>query len=153
LNLAGNAVKFTEKGGVAIVVEPGKAGEVRFEVRDTGIGIRPEAQSSIFEEFEQAEGGSTRKFGGTGLGLAISKRIVDRMGGRISVHSTPEVGSTFTFALALPPAQDVAAVVAPDLRHRAVMLVAPNETQAELIARRLAAWGAKTCTVGDADVA
>src|SRR6185437_16342732 len=77
LNLAGNAIKFTERGGISIVVEPGaQADEVKFLVRDTGIGIKPEAQLRIFSDFEQADGSSTRKFGGTGLGLAISRRIV-----------------------------------------------------------------------------
>src|SRR5205085_9223474 len=75
LNLAGNAVKFTVSGGVSVLVEPGaRPGEVSFVVRDTGIGIAPDAQARVFEEFEQADGGSTRKFGGTGLGLAISRR-------------------------------------------------------------------------------
>ena len=84
LNLAGNAVKFTEHGGVALIVAPGAApDEIRFLVRDSGIGIAPEAQERIFQEFEQADGGTTRKFGGSGLGLAISRRIVERMGGRI----------------------------------------------------------------------
>ena len=87
LNLAGNAVKFTERGGVAIIVEPGdEPDDIRFLVRDTGIGIAPDAQARIFEEFEQADGGTTRKFGGTGLGLAISRRIVERMGGRIDAE-------------------------------------------------------------------
>ena len=82
LNLAGNAIKFTEHGGVAVIVEPGgRADDVRFVVRDTGIGIAAEDQARIFREFEQADGSSTRKFGGTGLGLAISKRIVERMDG------------------------------------------------------------------------
>ena len=92
LNLAGNAIKFTETGGVGVVVEAGaSAGEIVFEVRDTGIGIAPEQQARIFHEFEQADGGSARKFGGTGLGLAISRRIVERMGGRIEVdeHAGP----------------------------------------------------------------
>jgi signal transduction histidine kinase/CheY-like chemotaxis protein len=156
LNLVGNAVKFTGKGGVAIVVEPGAwPDEVSFAVRDTGIGIRPEALGAIFEEFEQAEGGSTRKFGGTGLGLTISKRIVERMGGRIAVESTPGVGSTFTFTLMLPRAQsaDVAAPAVPNLRNTSALIVAPGQTEAQLIARRLAAWGAKTCVVTDEAVA
>ena len=88
LNLAGNAIKFTERGGVAVIVEPGeRANEIRFLVRDTGIGLAPEDQARVFRDFEQADGSSTRKFGGTGLGLAISKRIVERMDGRIAVES------------------------------------------------------------------
>src|SRR5206468_7192191 len=104
LNLAGNAVKFTETGGIALIVEPGDApNEVHFRVRDTGIGIAPDALLRIFEEFEQADGGMTRKFGGTGLGLAISRRIVERMGGQIEVESAPGNGSAFSFTIALPP--------------------------------------------------
>jgi signal transduction histidine kinase/DNA-binding response OmpR family regulator len=156
LNLAGNAVKFTEKGGVAIIVEPGaQANEVRFEVRDTGVGIVPEAQGSIFEEFEQVDGGSTRKFAGTGLGLAISKRIVERMGGNIAVESAPGIGSTFTFSIMLPRADNATdrAFVAPGLAQRAILIVAPGETEAQLIGRRLAGWGAQTCVVTEAAIA
>ncbi len=102
LNLAGNAVKFTERGGVAVIVEPGRGpDEIRFLVRDTGIGIAPDEQDRIFLEFEQADSSASRKFGGTGLGLAISKRIIERMGGRIGVDSTPGAGSTFHFAVPL----------------------------------------------------
>ena len=79
-NLVGNAIKFTERGGVSIIVEPGAApDQITIAVRDTGIGIAPEDKSRIFLEFEQADIGSTRKFGGIGLGLTISKRIVERM--------------------------------------------------------------------------
>src|SRR3954464_9047450 len=107
LNLAGNAVKFTETGGVAVAVEPGVTeNEICFAVRDTGIGIAPEAQARVFEEFEQADGGMTRKFGGTGLGLAISRRIVERMGGTITLQSVPGQGSTFQFSIGLPRAAD-----------------------------------------------
>ena len=82
LNLAGNAIKFTETGGVALIVEPGERdNDIRFLVRDTGIGLAPQDQARVFRDFEQADGSSTRKFGGTGLGLAISKRIVERMDG------------------------------------------------------------------------
>ncbi len=96
LNLAGNAIKFTSTGGVALIVEPGSAaGEISFLVRDTGIGIAPEAQQRIFREFEQADERIARSYGGTGLGLSISERIVKRMGGRITLESQPGVGSTF----------------------------------------------------------
>jgi signal transduction histidine kinase/DNA-binding response OmpR family regulator len=156
LNLAGNAVKFTEKGGVAIIVEPGaQANDVRFEVRDTGVGIVPEAQGSIFEEFEQVDGGSARKFGGTGLGLAISKRIVERMGGTIGVHSVPGAGSTFAFSIALPRATNAITptLVPPSLAQRAVLVVAPSQTESQLIGRRLASWGAQISVVTEAAIA
>ena len=96
LNLAGNAVKFTEKGGLAVIVEPGPATDaITFTVRDTGIGIAPDAQARIFGEFEQADGGSTRRYGGTGLGLSIAQRIVERIGGRITVTSAPAADRRF----------------------------------------------------------
>ena len=87
-NLAGNAIKFTERGGVSIVVEPAAQPDtIAIAVRDTGIGISAADLSRIFHEFEQADGGAARKFGGTGLGLTISKRIAESMGGSIAVHS------------------------------------------------------------------
>jgi PAS domain S-box-containing protein len=155
LNLAGNAVKFTETGGVALMVEPGaKPDEVRFAVRDTGIGIAPEAQTRIFEEFEQADGGTTRKFGGTGLGLAISRRIVERMGGAITLQSVAHEGSTFSFTVALPrlDAGDVA-WTAPDLSDSAILIVAPTAVEAPLVARRLERWGARTSVVANDAIA
>src|SRR6266540_263039 len=102
LNLAGNAIKFTDKGGLAVIVTPGRVtDEITFTVRDTGIGIPEDAQARIFGEFEQGDSGPTRRFGGTGLGLAISQRIVERMGGRIGVTSRPDAGSSFTFGVPL----------------------------------------------------
>jgi PAS domain S-box-containing protein len=155
LNLAGNAVKFTETGGVAVIVEPGPGpDEIRFLVRDTGIGIAPDAQARIFEEFEQADGSMTRRFGGTGLGLAISRRIVERMGGRIDVESAPGSGSAFSFTIALPRAEaDGTPFVAPDLSGNAVLIVGPNAIEAPLIAQRLGRWGARTSLVQDAAAA
>jgi signal transduction histidine kinase/CheY-like chemotaxis protein len=155
LNLAGNAVKFTEQGGVAVIVEPGEGDEITFQVRDTGIGISEEAQARIFADFEQADGGSTRRFGGTGLGLAISKRIVDRMGGRIGVTSLPGVGSTFTFTVPLSRAADAssARVAAPNLSRAAILVVAASRFEVPLAAQRLGRWGAEICTVADAEAA
>jgi len=149
LNLAGNAIKFTEVGGVAVIVEPGEhANEIRFLVRDTGIGLKPDDQQRIFLDFEQADGSSTRKFGGTGLGLAISRRIVERMDGRIAVESEPGTGATFSFTVPLAPApadNSASEFVAPDLADAAVLIVASAEIEASLLARRLSRWGAKTC--------
>ena len=145
LNLAGNAIKFTETGGVSVIVEAGtKRDEIVFAVRDSGIGIAPEQQAHIFHEFEQADGGLARKFGGTGLGLAISRRIVERMTGRIEMTSTPGEGSTFRVHVPLPRAEgaDDAIFVPPDLAGLAVLVVAPTTIEASLIERRLTRWGA-----------
>ena len=119
LNLAGNAIKFTDKGGFAIVVEPGIwPGEIAFKVRDTGIGIAAEQQSKIFLEFEQGETGAATNVGGTGLGLAISRRIVERMGGTIRVESAPGLGALFEFTVALPAADESAPKTARRARFR-----------------------------------
>ena len=156
LNLVGNAIKFTEKGGVAVTVEQGNhENEILFEVRDTGIGLKTEDLARIFLDFEQADGSSTRKFGGTGLGLAISKRIVERMDGHIAAKSEVGAGSTFTVRVPLLPAPDAqeASFIAPDLGHAAVMVVAAAEIEASLLARQLGRWGAKTCAVIDENIA
>ena len=159
LNLAGNAIKFTSTGGVALIVEPGIwPGEISFLVRDTGIGIAPDAQQRIFREFEQADERIARSYGGTGLGLSISERIVKRMGGRITLESAPGVGSTFEVAIPLGPAGGDDGVTkksfaAPDLTGQSIMLVTPASIEATLIARRLQRWGGQTCVVSDVAVA
>ena len=154
LNLAGNAIKFTARGGVGIVVEPGAwPGEITISVRDTGIGIPPAQQERIFREFEQGDDGPARKFGGTGLGLAISQRIVERMGGSISVESAPDAGSTFSFTVPLPGVTESVVFTAPELADRAMLIVTVGAIEASLLARRLGRWGAKTCAVTDARVA
>jgi PAS domain S-box-containing protein len=155
LNLAGNAIKFTVTGGVALIVEPGIwPNEISFLVRDTGIGIAPEAQARIFCEFEQADERIARSYGGTGLGLSISERIVKRMGGRITLQSTLGEGSTFEVSLPLTASSDAPQPPpVPDLGGRSVMLVAPQTIEASLIARRLEGWGGQTCMVSDPDVA
>jgi signal transduction histidine kinase/DNA-binding response OmpR family regulator len=154
LNLAGNAIKFTEQGGVAVIVEPGeRANDIRFLVRDTGIGLAPQDQARVFRDFEQADGSSTRKFGGTGLGLAISKRIVARMDGRIAVDSEPGAGATFSFTVPLAPADGAHEFIAPDLSDTAVLIVAAAEIESALLTRRLGGWGAETSVVADAESA
>jgi signal transduction histidine kinase/CheY-like chemotaxis protein len=119
LNLLSNAIKFTSKGEVMlrVVVSSGpRAGRhrLRFEVRDTGIGIAPETQAGLFERFVQADTSTTRKFGGTGLGLAICRRLVELMGGAIGVSSKLGHGATFWFEVDLEPAQSPPASAAPD---------------------------------------
>jgi PAS domain S-box-containing protein len=102
LNLAGNAVKFTPEGSVAIQAQT-RGGGVKITVRDSGIGIAPDALPHIFEEFRQVDGDQTRRHGGAGLGLTISRRLAEQMGGTISVTSEPGAGSTFTLWLPAAP--------------------------------------------------
>ena len=155
LNLAGNAIKFTESGGVALIVEPGIwPNEISFLMRDTGIGIAAEAQERIFREFEQADERIGRNYGGTGLGLSISERIVKRMGGRITLESKPGVGSTFEVSVPLAASgAEPCSFTAPDLSGQSIMLVAPQSIESSLVARRLQRWGGQTCVISDPEVA
>jgi signal transduction histidine kinase/DNA-binding NarL/FixJ family response regulator len=109
LNLVGNAIKFTETGEVRVDVmlggEPTGSVPLRISVRDTGIGIAPEAQAQLFQEFTQVDTSATRRFGGTGLGLAICRRIVQAMGGEIGVESEPGAGAIFMVAITLERAR------------------------------------------------
>ena len=107
-NLLGNAVKFTSSGEVCLAVRLSRPGWIRFEISDTGIGLSPEQQGSLFQEFHQVDSSTTRKFGGSGLGLAISHRLAELMGGRLWVESRLGEGSTFFFELPLAAAADTA---------------------------------------------
>lgn len=142
LNLLGNATKFTLKGeivvGIDVLAEDGKAQVVSISVRDTGIGISPEAIKSLFVPFAQADASTTRRFGGTGLGLAISARLVELMGGRIEVQSCEGHGSTFGFELLLLKAPDETADATPqDLSDQAILIVDTNETNLQLLTLQL----------------
>jgi PAS domain S-box-containing protein len=143
LNLTGNAVKFTEKGEVVLSIlqtgiaqDPAGAKQVtlEFSVQDSGIGIAPDKMQYIFESFNQAESSTARRFGGTGLGLAISKHLVEMMGGKLQVSSTPGKGSRFYFALTL-----AVAAVAPKIDREMpnhpykVLIVDDNEISREIL--------------------
>jgi len=155
LNLAGNAVKFTERGGVTVIVEPGnRENEMHLAVRDTGIGIAPEDQTRIFLDFEQGAAAGARSIAGSGLGLAIARRIVQRMGGSLGLDSTPGRGSTFTVTVTLPAAVvEVMPFAAPDLSGWDILIVASAAIEASLLSRRLRLWGAMTRIAADADAA
>ena len=149
-NMIGNAIKFTERGEVAVSVGLVEEGEteatLRFEVRDTGMGIPAEKVDMLFEAFTQADASTTRRFGGTGLGLTISRRLVELMGGQIGVESEPGVGSTFWFTARFAK-QDPAALAATDERLEPVdvagvriLAVDDNATNRRVIAGMLEAW-------------
>jgi PAS domain S-box-containing protein len=145
MNLAGNAVKFTEAGGVGIRVETMAAGALRFSVEDTGPGIPAARLEDIFGEFEQADEPTSRRHGGTGLGLAISRRISDRMGGRIAVESEVGRGSTFKLELNLPVVQaatDSEPIHRPDLTGRQILIAAQSPFEAPFLAAQLKKAGA-----------
>jgi len=118
INLLDNAIKFTESGGVRLVIgmadDPqGENPHLRFDVIDTGIGLTPAKQATIFKPFTQADPSTTRKFGGTGLGLTISKRLAQMLGGDLTVESTPGQGSTFTATIETGPLTDVPMITNP----------------------------------------
>ncbi len=144
-NLAGNAVKFTHRGGVGVAVAPAGEGRLRFSVSDTGPGVRPDRRDAIFDEFEQADGTTTRQHGGTGLGLAISRRIVGLMGGHLALEDRAGGGSVFAFEVPLAAAAAGAAVPAPaslDMRGQTVLIAAASTFQAPFLADQLDRYGA-----------
>jgi two-component system sensor histidine kinase RpfC len=144
INLAGNAVKFTERGSVTVHVsahsETEKSVRLKFSIRDTGIGIPPEAQARIFESFTQADQSTTRRFGGTGLGTTIAKQLVELMGGKLGLESAVGLGSTFWFEIALEKQPD-RAVGAGDLAGARVLLVGFPQAERAPLEQALAGWG------------
>jgi PAS domain S-box-containing protein len=141
-NLMGNAVKFTERGGVCLsvaIMDVEERGYLRFEVRDTGVGVPPEKRKEIFQEFVQADSSHARRFGGTGLGLAISRRLVETMGGEIGVDAAPEGGSAFWFHVP----SIVIEVASPDhiLKDMRVAVMSPNRMLASGLSAQIRSLG------------
>ncbi len=160
LNLLGNAIKFTPSGEVSVHItadfESADSITLRCEVRDTGLGILPEVQATLFQPFVQADSSTTRQFGGTGLGLAICRRLVELMGGRIGVDSKPGSGSTFWFTAQLKkaalPASETATLPSP-LAGRRILVVDDNATNRKLLNYLLSGWKAHHACVDSAEAA
>lgn len=152
LNLIGNAIKFTEAGGILLTLTmvkgPGRTDTLRFSVKDTGPGLRPEDIARIFDEFEQADNTSTRKHGGAGLGLAISKRLITSMHGTISVDSTLGKGSDFSFEIPVIDPTGGPQVRGKVLAGRKAVLLSPNTVEAGAIAATIRAHGGTAHIVG-----
>ncbi|WP_317202672.1 response regulator [Janthinobacterium sp.] len=144
INLTGNAIKFTERGEVSVLVEQVRRDAqrvwLRFRVRDSGIGMDAAQQQGLFSAFSQADASMTRRFGGTGLGLAICRRLVDMMGGEIEVDSAPGAGSEFrvTLPLALDPAGENAPAAQPGARR--LLVVDDNRTSRDYLCKTIRAW-------------
>ncbi|MBK9989811.1 MAG: response regulator [Verrucomicrobia bacterium] len=163
LNLVGNAIKFTEKGEVVVNVSIEGRTEtdvnLRFAIKDTGIGLSEEAQARLFQPFIQADSSTTRRYGGTGLGLAICKQIVDLMGGNIGVISAPGQGSTFWFTVPfqVTPAEITANLTQPQakefLLNCKVAIVDDNATNRLLLQHYTEAWGAECHLYADGPTA
>ncbi len=151
VNLVGNAIKFTKSGEVVVEVASAQESdtelELRFQVKDSGIGISPKKLSAIFDSFSQADSSTTRVYGGTGLGLTISKRLVEMMDGKIGVQSELGKGSTFWFALVLPKVSQTMDVVPAEkvnLTGLRVLLVDDSATNREIITHYLVSCGVVT---------
>jgi two-component system sensor histidine kinase/response regulator len=158
-NLISNAIKFTEAGEV--VVKVSTAGEetggvrLRFDVRDTGVGVPLEAQANIFQAFSQADGSTTRKYGGTGLGLTICRQLVEMMGGEIGLASRPGEGSIFWFTvrLGLPAEVEHPSALPCDLKGVRVLVVDDNGTNRDILEHQLASFGSSVDSVSSGEEA
>ena len=152
-NLVGNAVKFTPQGEVVLSINAESVSDdqaqLRFEVRDTGIGIGPEAQRRLFQPFSQADSSTSRKYGGTGLGLAISMQLVEAMRGKIGVDSELDKGATFHFTITLARSAAYAAQLPKpgSLKGLRALIVDDNATSRRILSHQLSAWGVDSRSV------
>jgi CheY-like chemotaxis protein/anti-sigma regulatory factor (Ser/Thr protein kinase) len=159
LNLAGNAIKFTTRGEVAIeikVLERAESGtRLRCEVRDTGIGIPADRLPSLFAPFTQVDSSTTRKYGGTGLGLSIVRRLVELMGGEVGVESAEGAGSLFWFTAHFAPATDLKQpfLAPPSIHGRRVLVVDDNATNRKVLLGQLALCGVDADSASSAEEA
>ncbi|MEP6873021.1 MAG: response regulator [Burkholderiales bacterium] len=157
INLGNNAVKFTERGDVLVAIEviarDAASVQLRFEVRDTGVGMEPEQQQRLFQPFSQADASTSRRYGGTGLGLAISRRLVRLMGGELDVDSVPGHGSRFRFSARFKlRAEDALvphALAQGSLRGTRALIVDDNACAREVLAEMASALGLKVDTAVD----
>lgn len=150
MNLVGNAVKFTEEGGVTLTVVPSDGGGVRFEVRDTGIGIPMDRLHILFQEFSQADESISRRYGGTGLGLAISQRLSHLMGGAITAESVMGTGSRFRLDLPLEASADQTPRDTADVLHgKRCLIVDDTPLNIDIFRRQVALWGMEGVGVDD----
>ncbi len=160
INLAGNAIKFTEKGGVTISLDAlshtgkeqsGDETRIRFSVTDTGIGISKNDQSKIFELYAQTEEGAHEKYGGTGLGLPISQQLVQTMGGEIAIHSAPDKGAEFVFHLDFEVKANAPQLPIKNLTGKSVTFAVPNGPTRNVIKSYLSDFQAELHEVGEPD--
>ena len=153
VNLVGNAIKFTHLGEVVIraelIEETATHAIIHFAVQDTGIGIPYERQAAVFDRFTQADGSTTRKYGGTGLGLAITRQLVEAMGGKMGIESSPGIGSTFWFELKFEKQAREKRVTAPltlgpvNLTQAHVLIVDDNQTNRMVLTKNVEALGSR----------
>jgi CheY-like chemotaxis protein/anti-sigma regulatory factor (Ser/Thr protein kinase) len=159
VNLLGNAVKFTERGAVTLrtrLIDAAGSDDdaaVEFTVEDTGIGIAPDRLAAIFDPFTQADGSTSRRFGGTGLGLTISSRLVELMGGRISVDSVEGRGSTFRVAVPLTEVGDAVDVLASELAGLRLLVVDDSEPARSALEALATRHGARVSLASSGDEA
>ncbi|MEO6632764.1 MAG: two-component regulator propeller domain-containing protein, partial [Mucilaginibacter sp.] len=159
INLISNAIKFTHQGevflNVTLATQTGNTLDLAFEVADTGVGIPPEKMSQLFQAFTQVDSSITRKYGGTGLGLAISKRLIQLMGGDITVESEENTGTKFKFSIKCEALQHdrLEASTLPDIQDKTILIVDDNDTNLKVLTAQLEVWNLRVVSTHSASEA